>query len=138
MTNIGSIEQQISVIEKYLSESRRFKKYSKDELMGDLDLLRSCERSLYLLTQSCIDLAESVISLKSFRKPTSLKESFEILHENGLIDFGLANRMSNMTGFRNALAHNYDKFDYDIMYNVLQNGLKDIEEFLATVRKAIA
>ena len=137
MTNVGNIEQQITAIEKYLSESGRFKKYSQDELIGNLDLLRSCERSLYLLTQSCIDLAESVISFKSFRKPTTLKEAFGILNENGLIDYGLAKSLSNMTGFRNALAHDYGNFDYDIMYKVLQNGSKDIEEFIASVKKAI-
>ena len=137
MTNIDAIDAQIGNVKKYLQATGNFKKYSKEEIVDNQERAFSCERALYLTTQSAIDLAESVISYKSFRKPTELKESFEILYENGVIETDLMHKLCDMVGFRNALAHGYDKFDYDILYDVLQNGLKDIEEFVEEVKKAL-
>lgn len=137
MTNKGAIDAQIGNVKKYLKALDNFNRYRKEEITENLERKFSCERVLYLLVQSTIDLAESVVSYKSFRKPTELKESFEILHENDLIGADLKNKLCRMVGFRNALAHDYAKLDYDIMYNVLQNGPQDIEEFIAAVKKAI-
>ncbi|MBU2575934.1 DUF86 domain-containing protein [Patescibacteria group bacterium] len=137
MTNIDIIEQQISDTEKYLQEAHAFDKYSKQDILKNQMMLRACERSLYLLTQAVIDIAESIVSLKKFRKPGSFRESFEILHENNLLDAELKEKLVSMAGFRNALAHDYKKFDYNILYNVLQNGLKDIEKFIEAMKKTI-
>ncbi|PIR57170.1 MAG: hypothetical protein COU72_02370, partial [Parcubacteria group bacterium CG10_big_fil_rev_8_21_14_0_10_41_35] len=76
MTNIDVIDAQIGNVKKYLQATGNFKKYSKEEIVDNQERAFSCERALYLTTQSAIDLAESVISYKSFRKPTELKESF--------------------------------------------------------------
>lgn len=137
MTNIHIIEQQISDIEKYMQEAHVFQKKSKQDILNNPITLRACERALYLLTQAAIDLAESMVSLKKFRKPGSHRESFEILHENDLLGAELMEKLVSMSGFRNALAHDYKKFDYDIMYDVLKNGLKDIEEFVEAIKKII-
>jgi len=40
-----------------------------------------------------------------------------------------------MVGFRNALAHGYEKMNYDILYDVLQNKLDDIHVFLKEIEK---
>jgi len=34
-----------------------------------------------------------------------------------------------MTGFRNIVAHDYEKIDYEVVSAILQEGLKDIETF---------
>jgi uncharacterized protein YutE (UPF0331/DUF86 family) len=38
--------------------------------------------------------------------------------------------MIKMTGFRNVVAHDYEKINYDILYDVLKNRLSDVESFL--------
>jgi len=38
-----------------------------------------------------------------------------------------------MAGFRNILAHAYEDVDGDIVYDVLQNRLTDLAEFLDTI-----
>ena len=39
-----------------------------------------------------------------------------------------------MVGFRNILAHDYAEINYDIVYDVLQNKLSDIEEFIQQIK----
>ena len=96
---------------------------------------RSLERSLYLSVQATIDLADAVVSLKKLRKPTSLSESFDILQEQNIIARDLTNKLVSMTGFRNVLAHGYTRVDFNRVYEILHNGLKDIEDFIENIQK---
>lgn len=38
-----------------------------------------------------------------------------------------------MVGLRNIIAHDYEKINYDIVYEVLQKGAKDIEEYIGKI-----
>jgi uncharacterized protein YutE (UPF0331/DUF86 family) len=133
MANLSKMENKISTIRKYLKILENYKKYSKQEIEENLDLRGAVERYLYLVVQATIDLAETVISLKDFRKPTTFAESFLILEEEKIIDKKLAEQLVKMVGFRNILAHDYTKIDYEIVYDVLHNRLLDIEEFLKRI-----
>ena len=135
MTNINVLENKISAVLKYLRILENFKKYSKEEILKDINLTGALERYLYLAVQASIDLADASISYKSFRKPASLKESFEILQEEGIIQVELKDRLIKMVGFRNVIAHDYEKVDYDIVYDILQNQLKDIKNFVEVMGK---
>lgn len=135
MSNLIVIENKISEARKYLIILERYKQYSQEKIVNDIDIKGALERYLYLATQSIIDLADAIISYKKFRKPTTLSESFFILNEEKVISKELTEKMVKMTGFRNTIAHDYGKLNYDIVYNTLHNNLKDIEEFLETASR---
>lgn len=129
MTNFTVIENKISSVKKYLKILERYEKYSRKEIEDDIDIRGAVERYLYLASQATIDLAEAVLSYKKFRKPTTMSDTFYILNEEGIISRELKEKMIGMTGFRNVIAHDYEKVNYDIVYTVLHQGLNDIEEF---------
>ena len=133
MSNLKVIENKISSIRKYLKILQRYKKYSKKEIEGNVDIKGAVERYLYLAIQSTIDLAEAIIAYKNLRKPTTMSEAFYILNEEGLIPVRLTAELAKMAGFRNLVAHDYEKIDYDIVVDVLQNKLKDIDKFLKRI-----
>lgn len=135
MTNLAIIENKISSAKKYLKILERYKKYSREEVENDVDVRGMVERYLYLVAQSAIDLAETTIALKKLRKPTTMSESFHILEEEKIIDVKLAEKLVSMAGFRNVIAHDYEKINYDIVYDVLNNKLADIQEFLEVIEK---
>ena len=134
MTNFSIIENRISSAQKYLSVLDGFKKYSKEEIEKDINLKGALERYLYLAIQSAIDLSEAVISFKELRKPSSMAENFQILEENKIINLELCGELVKMTGFRNIVAHDYEKINYDIVFDVLNNRLDDIKEFISAIK----
>lgn len=136
MTNIAVIENKVSSVKKYLKILGRYKKYSKQELESDVDIRGALERYLYLAAQAIIDLSEAVVAFKEFRKPNAMSESFYILEEEGVVPAKLAEKLAGMAGFRNVIAHDYEKINYDIVYEVLHKGLGDIEKFLAAIKKS--
>lgn len=133
MTNLTVIENKISAIRKYLKILERYKKYSQQEIERDLDIRGALERYLYLVVQAAIDLSEAIIAYKELRKPATMGESFAILQEEKILPAELADKLTRMVGFRNVVAHDYEKIDYRIVYDVLQNRLKDIEQFIKKI-----
>lgn len=137
MTNISIIENKISSIQKYLKTVNRYKKYSLKEIEQDETIRGAVERYLYLACQAVIDLAEDVIAFRRYRKPLTMSESFSVLSEEDIISIALTEKMIRLTGFRNVIAHDYEKINYAIVYDVLQNRLTDIEEFVSIVQDKI-
>lgn len=128
-----TIENKKSSVLKYLSILHRYKKYSQQEIESNVDVRGALERYLYLAIQATIDLAEAIVAHKNLRKPTTMSENFYILQEAGIIEPNLAKALAKMVGFRNILAHDYEVIDYNIVFDVLHNKLKDIETFLAVI-----
>lgn len=121
MTNISIIESKISSILNYLKILKSYQRYSEEEIKNDLTLRGAVERYLYLLSQATIDLAESLIALKDFRRPNTYSEAFHILQEENLILQDLTEKLISMAKFRNIIAHDYENLDFGIIYDVLQN-----------------
>ncbi len=137
MTNIGILENKISIVKKYLTILDRYKNFNVEELDNDVDKKGMLERYLYLCAQATIDLAEVIISFKKLRKPASFSECFEILRENYHISDDLCSKLVKMTGFRNTLAHGYEKVDNNVLIETLKSGKNDIIEFLDITEKLL-
>lgn len=138
MTNINLIEELISSINYYIKiVKKNYKHRLQKEIEDDLFLKTSLERHLYLLIQKTISLAEAAIALKEFRRPNSYSNSFEILNEEDVISRELTEKLIKMVGFRNIISHDYKKLNFKIVYDVLQNRLQDIEDFVAEIKKAL-
>ena len=138
MGNIKVIENKISGIQKYINILNKYQSVTKEEILNDLTLRGAVERYLYLLVQATIDLAEAVISFKGLRKPTTMRESFDILYEESIIPLELNERLIRMVGFRNILTHDYESIDYDIVYKVLKKDVEDIKWFIETIKKYLS
>lgn len=137
MTNISVVENKISEVKKYLQEVDGFRSLTREEILGDSRTKGALERYLYLSVQSTIHLAEAFVSYMEFRKPSTLRSSFKILGEQGIIEEELAEKLSNMVSFRNVLAHDYVSLDYDIVFNVLEEDIDDIEEFINLISQKL-
>lgn len=119
----------ISKLNEYIKFLYRIKEYSKGEYLNDPMIYGSTERFLHLAIECVIDIANHIIADMRYRKPDSNKEIFEILFENKIINSNLKISLCNMAGFRNILVHDYVKLDREIVYDIIKNNLKDIEDF---------
>jgi uncharacterized protein YutE (UPF0331/DUF86 family) len=137
MTGIEVIEKGKSKVRKYLDILEDYTDREAEDLTGDITLRGAVERYLYLAVQATIDLAETIISYRELRRPATLSESFEILHAEKIISKELEEKMIKMTGFRNRIAHDYGDIDHLVLYDILQNHLQDIEDFLAEISNKI-
>ncbi len=133
MVNNSVILKKITNIRQNLSRLKSKENISLETLKNDLDAQDIVLYNLQLAIQGCIDIGSHIISDEGWGVAGSINEIIHILHGKGVIKAGLRERMVSMIGFRNILVHEYEEVNLDVVYNILHNRLKDINEYLLSV-----
>jgi uncharacterized protein YutE (UPF0331/DUF86 family) len=127
---IGRIREHLSLIRSLRDDCT--KKFSTDRIYRGALL-----HYLYLLADSCIVLAELVIREKKLRLPQSYAEAFDILGENGVLSPDFAYCFAGVAGFRNFLAHDYEKIDETVICEGVLSKLDDVESYIEQIEQAL-
>ena len=135
MTSLHVIENKIASVERYLGILQDYSGLTADDVKNDVTLRGAIERYLYLVAQATIDLAEATIAYRGYRKPTTYRESFEILVEQKAIPADLGERIMRMAAFRNMLAHAYEHITCSAMMDVMGGSLSDVAEFAEEIKR---
>jgi uncharacterized protein YutE (UPF0331/DUF86 family) len=130
--------RKLSEMEQYLQQIREFAGLSLDEYSSDWKTQRIVERTLHLMIELCIDIANHFISDKGLRVPVSYSDSFRVLEESGLISSSTYEVMSKMAKFRNIVVHHYEKVDASIVITILRRHLDDFLLFQDAILKQLA
>lgn len=120
MVDKEKIEQRLMKLEQAVRKLKEIANQSWDEYKENEALRDRAERNLQVAAQTCIDIANHIISDKGFRTPQGYADSFNVLCEEGLIPGGLADQMKLVAGFRNILVHDYLEIDNKIVYQSLK------------------
>jgi uncharacterized protein YutE (UPF0331/DUF86 family) len=121
------ILRKIAELEEYLEQIREFSNISAEQYAGDWKTQRIVERTLQMMIELCVDIANHIISDRRLRVPVTYADTFKVLSEAGLIDQNLYNTMEKMAKFRNIVVHNYDRIDQSIVVMILR---KNLDNFL--------
>ncbi len=105
---IGKIREYLRLIDSIRDDCQ--KRFSIDPIYRGALL-----HYLYLLSDSCITLAELVIKTKNLRLPQTYYETIDILGENKILTPQFAYTFAKIAGFRNFLAHDYEKMDQSVI-----------------------
>lgn len=89
---------------------------------------------LWQATQVVIDLAAAACLLWALGTPTTYADAFRRLGEAGIIEPTLAERLARAAGFRNLVAHAYDRLDMARVHAAATHGPADLRLFLAALR----
>lgn len=138
MSSRDAIENKVSFIERGIAEARKsYHGRSLNDLRIDRILRGSLERDLYVIVQATIDLAEAIVAYKRLRKPTTMREAFDILAEDGVVPSEFIAGFHKIVGFRNILAHGYETVRVEILHDVLMNKIAEVEKFLGYAKRVI-
>lgn len=127
MVDKNLILRKIAELEEYLEQIREFSNISAEQYAGDWKTQRIVERTLQMMIELCVDIANHIISDRRLRVPVTYADTFKVLSEAGLIDQNLYNTMEKMAKFRNIVVHNYDRIDQSIVVMILR---KNLDNFL--------
>ena len=105
-----------------------------DALLPATDVSDAVILHLWQATQVVIDLATSACLHFRVGAPASYADAFQRLHQAGVIDETLAARLGRAAGFRNVVAHAYDRLDMLRVFRAATNGPRDLRAFLAALR----
>ena len=103
--------------------------------MRDIDRQESILFNLQMAIQNCIDIAAHIISDEGFGVPGSTNEMFYLLQEKGYIDTEITEKMVKAVGFRNLIVHEYGKVELQQVFEVAQDNIEDLNEYLRSILK---
>ena len=121
------IRKRLHKLDEYVSILKKFHKYSFKEFISDPEHYGSAERFLQLAIETLTDLGNHVVADLNLGEVNWYSDIPSILNKKGYLDSLLAEKWVRMIGFRNTLVHDYLDIDRTIVYDVLKNGLSDIE-----------
>ncbi|GEM_PF-1668730 len=94
-------------LKESLRDWDRYQSISLEELHADRDKRNMVLHAMLISTQSAVDITHHIISDKGFRKPSTYRESFEILYEEGIISKNLSDKLSDLAGFRTLTSNHF-------------------------------
>lgn len=115
----------------YLETNRKFLK----EIGRSVDTKKIVERSVYLCAEIALDIADLVITIKGFPKPSTYSDSIFKLGGYKIIPKDFARKFVYIAGLRNFLAHDYQIDTSADLKRFLQSGLGDIKKFIGYIEK---
>ena len=130
LAKAGSVKKHLNrIIQKQEVDLRVF--------LEDMDRQESILFNLQMAIQNCIDIAAHIVSDEGLGLPGSTSEMFYLLEENGYLDGALSEKMIKAVGFRNLILHEYGKIDLEQVFEVAQNDLRDLNDFLVAILRKL-
>lgn len=130
--------RKLTQMETYLSQIREYFKISVTAYKNDWKIQRIVERTLQILIELCIDIANHLISDKGMRLPTGYADTVKVLAENRIISKNLFKTMEKMAKFRNVVVHQYEKIEPSIVVSILHKNLDDFEKYKKAIVKYLS
>jgi uncharacterized protein YutE (UPF0331/DUF86 family) len=94
----------------------------------DPEKLRAARYSIVVIVEGAAAICNHLVSRRG-KVPDSYPGCFEMMAEAGILDSGLAGRMSALARLRNILVHGYGRIDDRRIHASLREGLPDLDEF---------
>jgi uncharacterized protein YutE (UPF0331/DUF86 family) len=132
------IGRKLAQVDSYLAQIGEYSKISRAAYERDWKTQRIVERTLQILIEMCIDIANHIISDRGFRLPTAYADTFQVLMENRVIDKRLFGKMERMAKFRNVVVHQYERIDPTIVVSILHKNLPDFKRFKKAIIKYLS
>jgi len=127
MVNPEVIRKRLNRLDEYLTILKKLQRYSRDEFIEDPEHYGSTERFLHLSIELLTDVGNHIIAEEELGTVNWYSDIPDILSKKDIITNEIKDIWIKMIGFRNTLIHEYIDVDLDIVYDVLQNGLEDLE-----------
>ena len=133
MVDRDLVLRKISELDEYQNQVQEFKGITVKQYREDWKKQRIVERTLQMMIETCLDIANHIVADRGYRVPVSYADIFKVLGENNVLEKKLVDRMEKMAKFRNVLVHQYEKIDSEIIVGLLKKDLKDFDHFSKAV-----
>ena len=131
LKRIGRIRKCVAALEMIRRTHTR-QQFLKDEMVQ-----AAAERNMQVAIQSVLDICNHIAADLKLDVPDEEKQAIQILAARKLIPQRLARTLTEMTGMRNVLVHEYLEVDHGRLYSTLTSDLKDFEKLIQAVNRLI-
>jgi uncharacterized protein YutE (UPF0331/DUF86 family) len=128
-------DRRLDRLEQLIRRLRQLAGGERETFLREHELQAQAERWLHLAAQCVLDLAHHLIADRGWRTPSTYRDAFAVLHEQGVLAAELSSRMEGWAGLRNVLVHLYLEVDHEILFDILQNDLDELVSYAQAVQR---
>ncbi len=132
------VGRKLADLETYLVQLKELTGIPEADYRKNWKTQRIVERTLQIVIETSIDIANHLISDRGMRMPTGYADTFQILTENRILSEKLSFNLQKMAKFRNIIVHQYEDINPRIVTAILRNNLKDLEQFRKAITKIVS
>ncbi len=133
MVNQLLVERILSDINSNIHALRNADDITWEVYKTDMRSRRFVERSLHIMVEAVIDIAQHIVSDEKLREPANYRDTFLVLAENGIINTEHLHIYEKMAAFRNLIVHYYERIDDEVVFGIFKKNLNDFELFITEI-----
>lgn len=133
MVDREKIEGLIRRLRQYTGYLQEIVRQDRADFLDDPKSMGSARYYLQVSIETCISMANHIISTEQLRAPRDYRDAFTVLNEAGVLSDDLTQTMRELAGLRNLLVHVYWDVDDETIYEGVQTELGDFEAFIEQV-----
>ena len=107
--------------------------YPREEFIQDFTTVESTTHLLQVSIECCLDIAHHLAAEEGYRTPQDSYDAFAVLNEEGILPDSFMPTLRQMVSFRNRVVHIYWDVDDSLLYDILQQNLRDFETFVSYI-----
>ena len=132
--NISMLTGRTDVIRTALSRLKDLSRLSQKDFMDDYKNPAVAETFLRHCLEGIFDIGRHILAKTGkVRLTHEYKDIARGLGESGVLSQSLAEKLTEMAGYRNRIVHFYHEITDEELYNILQTDLDDIRNFLEEI-----
>nr|WP_319540058.1 DUF86 domain-containing protein [uncultured Methanospirillum sp.] len=122
-----------------LSDWERYESIPKEKFLTDRDTQNMVLHAMFLAIQAGIDAGAWLIATRKIPvKPSSYRETFEILEKYGVLEPDLSSALAALSSFRNVLIHQYSILDLEETWEVLIHEREYLNRFVDILVRSLS
>jgi uncharacterized protein YutE (UPF0331/DUF86 family) len=106
-------------------------------LSADIDLQDIISLNLSRAVQISVDIGAHLIAGMDVPAPNTMGQTFDLLHQAGMLNLELAGSLRKAVGFRNIAVHNYENINWEIVHSIVKYHLSDFAAFAKVVAEKL-
>ena len=139
MINKQFVMERLLFINSFLQELHDLALLDKDSFISQKRNAAAAESFLRRTLETVFDIGRHILAKRGYIElATEYRSIAKGLGEIGVINKELSEKLVQMAGYRNRLVHLYSLISDEELYNIITSDLKDIEDFVSTIKKYIS
>lgn len=122
------LNKKLQELDRYVNQLKKHQGVSPEQLKNDLDLAWIIQHGLQLCIQVVLDIGNHILA-DSGNSINEYADIFPELAKLNVIPENYASSIKGMTGLRNLLVHEYSEIDMEKISEILNDRLKDFNDF---------
>lgn len=131
--NLDRVRELAGYVRDALRQLRELGDMPRDAFLTDTRTINAAKYLLIVATEAALDICNHLAARRGGRSPEDYADCFAVLHEIGVVDEDLRQRLTRMARFRNRLVHLYWKVDHAEVYRIIREEIHDLGEYLVNV-----